>query len=597
MTRGIWLALLMAAATVVDAQVGVSVSPDATTYVPAPQVPPRDRAIRRTGTASIRGVVVDGATGAPIRRAAVSLLIEEPEDDGARVVGTTADASGQFAFTGVPAGRVQVTATRVGYFDYDNIWTGELQDPVWQPVADGQRIQGVRIALYRGGVIAGRVHDEFGEPAAGVEVEVLRVDPGDRGGGVRSALTTVSPTTDDTGAFRVWGLAPGDYLVGARPNRFVADPAADRESARQGYAATYFPGTPQLGDARPVRVTPGRDTTGIAFALVPVRLAAVRGTVLLPPDTAAREVNLSLSALIPRRLDGGLTRSARLQDDGSFEVGRLAPGTYQVTARRFRNQGGLTAYGTATVDVAGEDVDGVSVTMRAASVVGGRVVDERGAPLNVPVMVSLVSLADARTPAPPPARTYSDGSFRIEGAFGLQHVRAVEARLLDEVQSPNLITRSLFEVTPATRQRTTWWLKAVAVDGRDVTDEAIDFDQVRTLDITMTNRAAVVHGSVSWRRSASGRPPAVVVFVDDESRWTRPTRWVGTAEVDAQGRFEVRGLPPAGRYLAVAVDGAPRSVLSRPEMLLALRGLATPVRVDDGATVDVGLTAVPRPLR
>jgi hypothetical protein len=212
-------------------------------------------------------------------------------------------------------------------------------------------------------------------------------------------------------------------------------------------------------------------------------------------------------------------------------------------------------------------------------------------------MVSLVSLADARTPAPPPARTYSDGSFRIEGAFGLQHVRAVEARLLDEVQSPNLITRSLFEVTPATRQRTTWWLKAVAVDGRDVTDEAIDFDQVRTLDITMTNRAAVVHGSVSWRRSASGRPPAVVVFVDDESRWTRPTRWVGTAEVDAQGRFEVRGLPPAGRYLAVAVDGAPRSVLSRPEMLLALRGLATPVRVDDGATVDVGLTAVPRPLR
>lgn len=596
MTRGPWLALLLAATTALDAQVGVSVSPDAATYVPAPQLPARDGSAPRRGSAAIRGMVVDGVTGTPVRRAAVSLLIEDPEGDSARVVGTTADAAGQFEFTGVPAGRVQVTASRVGYFDYDNIWTGELRDPAWQPVADGQRIQGVRITLFRGGVVVGRVHDEFGEPAAGVEVEVLRVDPGDKGGGVRAAATTVSPTTDDTGTFRVWGLPPGDYVIGARPNRFVAEPSADGEASREGYAATYFPGTPVLADARTVRVVPGRETTGVAFGLVPVRMASLRGVVLLPAGVAGREVNLTLSAVAQRRLDSPLTRSARVQDDGSFEMRRLAPGSYQLTARRFRQQGGLTSYGTSAVDIAGVDVDGVSVAMRPAVVVRGRVRDESGQPLNVPVMVTLSAVADDRTPSPPPARTFSDGSFRIEGAFGRQHVRAVEARLLGEVQSPNLITRSLFEVTPATRPQTTWWVKTIAVNGRDVTDEPVDFDQgALALDITMTNRTSVVQGTVSWRRTPASRPPAVVVFVDDDSRWARPTRWIGTSEVDAQGRFEVRGLPSAGRYLAVAVDGAPRSVLARPEMLLALRGMATPLRLDDGGTVTLGLTAVPRP--
>ena len=94
----------------------------------------------RRGTAVIRGVVVDGMTGAPMRRATVSLVIEEPDLEASRVVATTADANGQFEFTGVPAARVQVTASRTGYFDYDNVWNGEPEEPQWQPVAAGQRI-------------------------------------------------------------------------------------------------------------------------------------------------------------------------------------------------------------------------------------------------------------------------------------------------------------------------------------------------------------------------------------------------------------------------------------------------------------------------
>lgn len=560
----------------------------------AVQVTPARAAPLRRGTAVIRGVVVDGTTGAPMRRAAVSLVIEEPDLEGSRVVGTTADAAGQFEFTGVPAARVQVTASRAGYFDYDNIWSGEPEEPQWQPVADGQRIQGVRIALYRGGVVTGRVRDEFGEPAVGVEVEVLRREPGDRDGAVRTISSSITPTTDDTGAFRVWGLAPGDYLVGARPNRFVAD-TADAASPREGYAVTFYPGTASLSDARAVRVEPGKETGGLAFQLVSVPLSAVRGLVQLPPGTSGRAVTIGVGLVAPQRLDGYVTRGARARDDGSFELTRLAPGTYQVTARHFQ-QGGIEYYGTTQVEVTGTDVEGVYVPLRAGAILRGRVVNEAGEPIGIPVMVSLHEAGAGRAPAPRPGRTYSDGSFRLEGAFGRHHVRAVEARVVPGAEAPGINVRRLQDVTPATRPLTTWWLKSITLNGRDVTDEPIDFDQGNaTLEITMTNRVTSVRGTVAWNRARGGRRPSVVVFVDDDTRWTRPSRLVGASEVDDAGRYDVRGLPPGERYLAVAVEGAARAVLARPEMLAALRPAATPLRIDENGMHEVPLTAIPRP--
>lgn len=560
----------------------------------AAQLPPRDATAPRQSGALIRGIVVDGVTGAPIRRATVSLVIEQPDRESSRVLATTADGGGQFEFTGVPAARVQITASRPGYFDYDNVWNGEPEEPQWQTVAAGQRIQGVRIALYRGGAITGRIVDEFGDPAAGIEIDVLRREPGDAVGSVRTTSMALTPTTDDTGAFRVWGLAPGDYIVGARPNRFVAETPGGAEARREGYSATYYPGTPALANARAVRVTAGRDTGGVAFGLVTVPLATVRGAVLLPPDIPARAVSVGVSLVAPQRLDGYVTRSVRPRDDGSFELTRLAPGSYQMTARQFQ-QGGVEYYGTTEIEVNGSDLDGVTVAMRRGAIVRGRVLTETGGPVGVPVMVSLLARAE-RAPMPRPVRTYSDGSFRIEGAFGTLRVQAVEARLIPGAESPGINVRALQDVTPASRALTTWWVKSITLNGRDVTEEPIDFDQGDAmLAITMTNRAAIVRGTVAFTPAAGRRRPAVVVFADDDTRWARPTRVVGTGEVDDAGRFDVRGLPPGDRYLAVAVEGVSRAVLARPEMLAAVRGAATPLRVDEGGIHELALRAIPRP--
>ena len=85
------------------------------------------------------------------------------------------------------------------------------------------------------------------------------------------------------------------------------------------------------------------------------------------------------------------------------------------------------------------------------------------------------------------------------------------------------------------------------------------------------------------------------MFADDDATWRRGSRQIGTSEVDEAGRYDVRGMPAGPRYLAVAVDGAARAVLVRPEMLQALRPLGTPLRIDEGGMHELALTAVARP--
>ena len=85
-------AFLLLALSVLAA--GVSVRPEAVAAPDAASQPVRDTPARRGGTAVIRGVVVDGMTGASIRRAAVSLVIEEPDRDrGQHAVGVHAPAA------------------------------------------------------------------------------------------------------------------------------------------------------------------------------------------------------------------------------------------------------------------------------------------------------------------------------------------------------------------------------------------------------------------------------------------------------------------------------------------------------------------------
>lgn len=215
------------------------------------QVPPRDGklTVAAIGTAVIRGRVVTLDGGKPLRR--VQIRVVGSEGRNPRLLIT--DQQGIYEVKGLPAGRYQLTASKSGYvtLGYGQRRPFDASKPV--ELTDGQTIEKIDFQLPRGGAITGRVTDEFGEPVADVNVSVLRYR---RSSGHRR-LSSVgrSATTDDLGHYRLYGLEPGEYYLAAQLKSSMMNEGTVEIS--QGYAPTYFAGSPVLAEAQPVAVAVG----------------------------------------------------------------------------------------------------------------------------------------------------------------------------------------------------------------------------------------------------------------------------------------------------------------------------------------------------
>ena len=114
----------------------------------------------------ISGRVVTGDTGLPLAGAAVSLRSNRlaAPDSLPVAAESIAGADGSFAFADIPGGSFSLRVTRAGYY---------ASGPVTLSLPERQRAS-VRLRMYRGGAITGRVAGQFGEPVAGVQVGVLK---------------------------------------------------------------------------------------------------------------------------------------------------------------------------------------------------------------------------------------------------------------------------------------------------------------------------------------------------------------------------------------------------------------------------------------
>src|SRR5262245_5001241 len=158
------------------------------------------------GTAVMRGYVVASDTGTPLRRAMIRVMSQDGRGGGM----TTTDADGRFEVMELPAGRYTVNASKAGFVSMSYGQRRPDQSGTTLEILDGQLVDKIALSLPRGGVITGRVLDEFGDPLAGAQINALRPRYMD---GRRRLMPSGSASTDDLGAFRLYGLAPGDYFV------------------------------------------------------------------------------------------------------------------------------------------------------------------------------------------------------------------------------------------------------------------------------------------------------------------------------------------------------------------------------------------------
>jgi hypothetical protein len=527
--------------------------------VPMPQMPPRDNAQpAKPGTATIRGRVLAADTGQPLRKAQVRAVAGEMREN--RLA--TTDADGKYEFKLLPAGRYNISASKGSYvgLQYGQQRPFEPGKPL--EILDGQTVEKVDFALPRGGVITGRILDEFGEPLADAQVAAQRYQ---NVGGRRRLVPAGRPaTTNDIGEFRLFAIPPGQYYLSATLRNFGMMGDTDD---RSGYAPTYFPGTANMAEAQKVTIGLGQTVSDVNMALMPTRTARITGTAV---DLQGRPL-VGVVMAMPRG-DSMMMMfgpPGQIKPDGSFSINGLAPGTYML-----QTQGGGPDGDSASteVTVSGDDVDGIRLVASKPSKAAGRII---------------VDAAAAQALRPSALRVVVQPAvFDMPMMGGMPGPAVVNDDLTFELKTrPGRMKVALGG--PAAG----WTIRAVRYRGIDVTDSGIEFranEDITDIDVELTNRVTDLSGLVTNGRGAAVKDYSVVVFAQDRDKWTANSRWMRTGRPDQDGRFKITGLPP-GEYHIVAIDYVDPNEWTEPDYLERMRSKATSVTIGEGETKSVDL--------
>jgi hypothetical protein len=558
-------------------------------------MPPRDTSARpsapapEVGTATLSGRVVSADSGQPLRRATVSAMSTRPPEQprrGAfftppRPFSARTDDEGRFVIRDVPAGDYTLTARRSGYVDQGYGQVTQNGPGRRVTVADGAAVGPLQFALVRGGVITGRVVDESGEPAERVQVRVVRAQ---RIGGQQRYVGGSGDTTDDLGHYRVFGLAPGEYLVVAEPG--------DRGGFFRGSQGvqnvdvdtvpTYGPGTVNPAEAVKVQVQASMEAA-MDIQLVAAKVATIRGRVLTSKGEPLEGGMVRLQAQGAEMM-AGMGRGGPVMAGGTYEIAGVPPGTYMLVVDQMMRggpggpdeDGPMPESATEPVTVEGEDLV-VPLTTSPGSTARGRVIVEGGDPASI----ANRNLRVSAFPATPTmtmgsmarGRVATDLSFTVAGLRG---------NLVLSVQG-----------LPEG-----WWIKDIRVSGQSAL-EGFDFGASKAfsnVELVVSGRPTGLTGTVTMPTGGTADDYAVVVFPEDEEKWERGN---GTGaritRPGLDGAYKLPGLRP-GRYYVLAVPAAQADyqTLSEPDQLRLLTGRARTVEVRDGELSSLALTLVER---
>lgn len=323
------------------------------------------RAAENTG--AISGVVVDGATGAPVAGAVVFITPTPVRAVGPQPRQLT-DEKGRFVFAQLPGDTsYTIAATRFGYLEGGYGRATQPSDPLRQiPLKTDEWVSNIKVSIWKPGSISGTVRDESGEPVVGVVVRaLLRVRLAGRDDFIGGPLTR----TDDRGAYRLSQVPPGRYVLqvpsvqaavptsavfsyeqrgGGLPvvpddvmdvdesQRLVVGrypvPPPPQNGRQWSYPGVFYPSASVVANATTIELKYGDDRASMDLMLTPVASVRVSGIVEGPPD-ALRSLTLRL---LPAGLEnlgfGAEAATALVESDGRFTFLNVPAGVYTIDA-------------------------------------------------------------------------------------------------------------------------------------------------------------------------------------------------------------------------------------------------------------------------
>jgi len=508
------------------------------------QSQPDEKSTEGTTTGKISGHVVNQA-GQPLADALVNV---RTYGFGAANRTTTTDNDGSFQVTGLDSVAYLVSASFPGYVPAP-------RDPDINPIGYYRVGDSVRLEMIKGGVITGAVTRSTGEPVVAVTVRAYLIRDS-KGQPTRYGTPSQERNTDDRGVYRIYGLAPGVYLVAAGGGRS----SAYNVSAYATDAPTYAPSSSRDTAAEIVVHTGGE------IADVDIRYRGETG------HAVSGVVNSKLTADQPQgfsitlvsTINGASQPSySSFQPPGGrgFSIYGVADGDYDAIAQSFLPATSeWILSGPRRIKVRGADITGLELTASSLGSIRGR-----------------VTLEDSKAPECKDKRRPLFGETLVT-PWHNEKAAKDQPRFVWGLGAPTLpdkqgdfTLRNLapgqyrFNARPMVRY---WYLKSIswqspslalpkAIQGTQPADAARNWttlkagDRLSGLTIALAEGAASLQGQIDVAEGQSLPSKMFVYLVPAEREKSNDVLRFYTSIVTADGTFEMTNLAP-GRYRIVA---------------------------------------------
>lgn len=403
----------------------------------------------------LTGRVVDAQSGQPIARAQVRLQVFQGSQQGVQVA-VLSDADGSFHVTNIPDGGYNVTCEKAGYLPASQ---GVMPKAMPQTRAANTQPNTqpapLIIRLTAQAAIEGTVVDDKDTPAENIFIQLVLQQVMN---GHRQFVPTMGDFTNETGSFRLFGLAAGRYYIG-----ITGRVSGVRRAKLLAYPPLFYPNSMELAAAQPIDLKAG-DEQQIKIRLPePLPAREVRGVV------AAAGPNVSVT--LTREPASQFPYPSNITSNwdpktGTFRIGGVTPGIYLLTAGVSHGREYLQA--STMVTVADADVTGIRLDP-AESGLDGTVHLEGNTGQQRPVFY--VGLQSQR--AGNGAQVDADGKFHVS------NLAAGTYRVVPQVSGP-------------------WCVRSIQQGGRDVRDGLFVTEGAPApIDIVVTSHCGSVEASLA----------------------------------------------------------------------------------------------------
>lgn len=423
------------------------------------------------------------------------------------------------------------------------------------------------------------------------------------------------------------GRGGGNPDLLARAQQLQQQLAQTEQEQTVAYAPVYYPGTPSPSAASPVTLAISEERAGVDFRLMLVPTAKVEGTVqsqdgALPQGTQITLIPLDQVGMPP--IPGASTSQTRAGQDGRFTFNNIAPGQYRVMARanvrapepaqaqaqqdpagrlggagRGQGPGGgrggpgqitQVLWGSADINVAGQDVHGVSVSLQRGMTITGRVSFDSSTlipPTDLTrVRVNIMPRGTQQgmeMGGIPPAQVDATGRFTVTGVPPGRYSINANATAAMTPGAPG--GRGGGGGGAAAGGATAnWQLKSATGPGPDILDFGLTVEpnqDIGGITLAFVDRSQEVTGTI---QDPTGKPTAdftIILFAADRNYWVPQARRILSARPGTDGKFAFRNVP-SGDYRLTAVTDVEPGEWFDPSFLGQLMNASIPVTIRDG---------------